>query len=158
MTSKLYHLDLPADRLEGEVVAAFFFEDERPLRGPAALLDWRLNGRLTELLAQGRASGASGEHVLVANNGKLGSGAALFCGAGKGRELEADAYFGFIRHLLETCRKSGFCRFALCLTPPPTIEQGELIQWMAEILEEMAGEEVECLLSFMEVGTARWLR
>jgi hypothetical protein len=147
MTSKLYALDLPADRMEGEVAAAFFFEDERPLRGPAALLDWRLDGVLTDLLVKGLAAGRSGEHILVTNNGKLGSSAALFCGAGSRQGLGAETYFSLIRHLLETCRRAGFFRFALCLNPPQEIEPSELKQRIAEMLTEGDPVDRECLLS-----------
>jgi len=38
--------------------------DVRPLRGAAGLLDWRLNGRLSRLLREGRLEGVIGEKLL----------------------------------------------------------------------------------------------
>lgn len=158
MSSKLYVLDLPADRMESEVAAALFFEDERPLRGPAALLDWRLDGRITEMLLQNRASGCAGERILVTNNGKLGSGAVLFCGGGRWAGLDQERYFELILQLLQTCRQAGFMRFALCLGPPQEIEPAELKQRIAGMLEGMQGTDLECLLSFKEIGVDRQTR
>ena len=86
--------------VEGEVVAALFFEDRRPLCGPAALLDWRLNGLLTGLLQQGRVLGGKGERVLVRNNGKIGSEWIFFAGGGRHQNLEPEGYRQLIADLI----------------------------------------------------------
>ena len=59
--SDTYILDLPPDRMEGEVATVYFFEDDRPLHGSASMLDWRLNGKVTELLLDGTVSGRIGD-------------------------------------------------------------------------------------------------
>jgi len=41
-----------------------FFSDERPLRGVAGLCDWRLSGRLSRLMKEGRLTGRRGETTL----------------------------------------------------------------------------------------------
>jgi hypothetical protein len=48
-----------------ELCACGIWSDERPVRGFAGLLDWRLGGRLSALLACGFATGAAGEALLV---------------------------------------------------------------------------------------------
>lgn len=106
------------DRLSGEVVAGFFFEDQRPLRGAAALLDWRLNGLLTQLLLNGSASGRIGEYILVSNNGKLRASWVLFAGGGCLRDLAPFTYGGLVGSVIDDCRRAGFRRISLCLTTP----------------------------------------
>lgn len=137
-------LDLPADRMEAEAVAAFFFEDERPLRGPAALLDWRLNGLLTDLLVRDCAAGHTGEKILVPNNGKLRADRILFVGGGSRCGMKQNIYQGLLRDLLESCLRARFFRIALCLEPPEGLEQGELEKTVAEMLDGMG---MKCLLS-----------
>jgi len=48
-----------------ELLALPFFADERPLRGAAGLVDWRLCGRLSRLLLAGRLDGSFGEQTLL---------------------------------------------------------------------------------------------
>jgi hypothetical protein len=150
MTS-LRVLDLPADRMEGEAVAAFFFEDERPLRGPAALLDWRLDGMLTRLLVQGCASGRAGERILTPNNGKLGAGWVLFAGGGSRQGLGEETYRALVQNLLETCHLAGFSRIALCLAPLPGMGPAGLEKLVAAAAERTAAP-LECLMSLVEVS------
>jgi hypothetical protein len=47
------------------VAVGSFWLDERPMRGFAGLLDWRLAGRLSALLVSGYVSGEAGEVLLV---------------------------------------------------------------------------------------------
>lgn len=143
-------LDLPADRIEGEVVAALFFEDERPVLGPAALLDWRLNGLLTRLLLEGQARGRAGEHVLVRNNGKLSADWIFFLGGGSRKGLCREALQGLVRHFLQTCRDAGLTRVTLCLDPPAGLGKPEIEGMTAEALKAMEGRRPECRLSFFD--------
>ena len=53
------------DTTSAEVIACSAFQDERPLRGLAGLLDWRLAGRLSVLAKNDFLTGAEGEIVLV---------------------------------------------------------------------------------------------
>ncbi|OHB27368.1 MAG: hypothetical protein A2X84_08525 [Desulfuromonadaceae bacterium GWC2_58_13] len=141
-------LDVPADRMEGEVVAALFFEDVRPLHGAAALLDWRLNGRLTNLLLAEEVTGRIGEQVLVANNGKLAADWILFVGGGSWRQLDADRYREVARQLLEVCSNAGFSRVSLCLTATAGMAATVLEHGLDRALADLPGKRPECLLSF----------
>ncbi|HEY8038728.1 MAG TPA: M17 family peptidase N-terminal domain-containing protein [Polyangiaceae bacterium] len=53
------------DEASVEVCACTIWSDERPLRGFAGLLDWRLGGRLSALLKSGFVTGELGEVLLV---------------------------------------------------------------------------------------------
>jgi hypothetical protein len=70
------------ERCPDELVAAGVFEDERPLKGLAGLVDWRLCGRLSALYLGGFASGALGERVLRPTGGRLPQPAVLLMGLG----------------------------------------------------------------------------
>jgi hypothetical protein len=62
-------LECPADRalFDGTIqgVVAPFYENERPLRGLAGLLDWRLGGVVSECLKRGVLAGRAGECAYV---------------------------------------------------------------------------------------------
>ncbi len=141
-------VDLAPDQMSGDVVAGFFFEDQRPLRGAAALLDWRLNGILTDLLLSGAASGVPGEHILVRNNGKLQASWVLFAGGGCWRKIAPFTYSGLIGGLLDDCRRAGFLSISLCLTPPQNGTDGWL-QDLAETLD-ISGSREEIFLTLRE--------
>jgi len=128
--------DEPADRLPGELVAAFFFADERPPQGPAGLLDWRLNGWLTRCLLAGRAVGRPGEFLLVGNNGKLQASWALFAGGGAGEALTPLTCAGLMGSLLEAVRLAGFRRIGLALPLLPGVEKPEVEGMVWDILEQ----------------------
>lgn len=70
------------DHADADLLVAPFFETHRPLRGPAARVDWRLCGLLSEQLAAGRASGARGEAILLATAGRFETPAILAYGLG----------------------------------------------------------------------------
>ena len=53
------------DMVSAEVVACAIWQDERPFRGLAGLLDWRLAGRLSALAKARFLTGERGEVLLV---------------------------------------------------------------------------------------------
>lgn len=147
--SPLRVLDLSADQLEGEVVVAFYFAGETPVRGPAALLDWRLGDPLTRLLASGRCRGLRDERVLVRSNGKIGSEWVLFLGAGRRSGMGEEAGDELLRQAFEVCRQAGFRRIALCLEPGTG--RSELQPAVRRCLADLANVELDCLLSMEPV-------
>jgi len=145
-------LDLPPDRIDGEAVAALFFEDERPVLGPAALLDWRLNGLLTDMLIQGQARGRAGEHVLVPNNGKVAADWIFFLGGGSRKGFGLEACEGLLRHFLQTCREAGWSRITLCLDSLADLEKPDIESMMTSALKEMGDRRPDCRLTFFNQG------
>jgi hypothetical protein len=143
-------LDLSADRMRADVVAVFFFEDDRPLRGPAGLADWRLNGLLTGLLLEGKAAGRPGENILVRSNGKLAAEWVLFAGGGKRQEFAGRTLEILLLHLLETCRLARFSRVSLCFGKPEGVEVKTMEHLANRLLAEMGNDVFECLLSIRD--------
>jgi hypothetical protein len=70
------------DQAGTEVLLACLASDERPPHGLAGLVDWRLAGRVSRLLASGFATGAVGEVVLVPGKPKLPFEKVLLFGMG----------------------------------------------------------------------------
>ena len=92
----------PVDRTPAEVAVVPLFGSERPLRGSAGRADWRLCGRLSELLAAGKLAGAPGEAALIASSGGLRAPLVLVLGAGSRAAFDAPR--------LEALTKDGVCR------------------------------------------------
>ena len=72
----------PLERVESEIAVAGFFSDERPLRGGAARVDWRLCGGLSRRIVDGDLAGASGEALLIGCGRALRSPRLLLVGLG----------------------------------------------------------------------------
>ena len=72
----------PFDKLETQCAVVTSFADSRPLKGNAALLDWRLNGRLSRILLNRRFSGDFKEALLLPSEGRIRSREILFLGLG----------------------------------------------------------------------------
>lgn len=77
------------ERVQADLLAVPVFSDERPLRGAASRADWRLCGRISRLLAEGRFGGRPGEAVLAASFGGLSTPLVLALGAGSRRFFDA---------------------------------------------------------------------
>lgn len=79
---------LPIDEVPGQVALATFFEDVRPLRGSTSLIDWRLNGRLSDLILQGRISGHFKESLIMPAQGRLSTKDILIFGLGESKQVD----------------------------------------------------------------------
>jgi len=73
----------PIERLEGELLVAGFFSDDRPLRGGVARVDWRLCGLISQLIQQDRLRGARGEALLMPATGPIAAQRILLIGLGQ---------------------------------------------------------------------------
>ncbi|MCC6662964.1 MAG: leucyl aminopeptidase [Polyangiaceae bacterium] len=94
----LRRLDLAAT----EVLLAPLSEDERPPHGVAGLVDWRLGGRLSQLLSSGYATGAVGEVLLVPGKPKLAFDKLVFFGSGPQSAFGEKTFRRVIEAMLST--------------------------------------------------------
>jgi hypothetical protein len=148
----MHLLDMPPDKMEGEVVAALFFKDDRPLAGAAALLDWRLNGHLTKQLLSGSVTGTSRDLLLVQNNGKLDSDWALFVGGGRRKEISVDQYSLLLAKIFRTCHQAGFARIAICLDIDSSLSKKELTTLVREAYNAGPYTGIDYLLTLVPVA------
>ena len=79
-----------ATQATSETVVVMVPSDERPLRGDAGRIDWRLDGRLSEQLQFGFASGVLGEAVLLPASLPLFASRVLMVGVGTRRRLDLE--------------------------------------------------------------------
>jgi cytosol aminopeptidase family protein len=82
--------DEPGARKRLDLAVVAYFEDERPLRGLGAFLDWRCGGKLSRLLRTGFCSGRAGEAVLMPGRRDLPSVRVVMYGLGPRRVLAPD--------------------------------------------------------------------
>jgi hypothetical protein len=130
----LERVESPADRLEAESVVVLYFTDKKLLEGPAALLDWRLDGQLTRMLLSGDVLGKAGEHVMLQNNGKLKSDWVLFVGGGKWAGLCEETHAALIRHMLKVASQAGFTKISLAFMPHEDVSDESLHQQICDAM------------------------
>jgi hypothetical protein len=94
---QLRHLD----ETPAEVLACCVFEDERPARGTAALLDWRLAGRIGRLMESGFLTGAAGEVLLLPGRPRLLADKVLLFGLGSIETFDDAAFDRGVASLLD---------------------------------------------------------
>jgi hypothetical protein len=79
------------------------FKDDRPLRGAAGLVDWRLCGRLSRLLKSQRASGDAGETMMLPPGRRLRWKRVMWFGLGDAKGYTDDRFrtdLGWIRKVV----------------------------------------------------------
>ena len=90
------------DQLGSEVIIAGVASDERPLHGVAGLLDYRLAGRISNLLERGFITGEVAEVVLVPGKPKLPFDKVLLFGVGARDAFSEPVYRLVVEKMLAT--------------------------------------------------------
>lgn len=72
----------PIDQIEADLLVLAVPRGAGPLLGATGMADWRLGGKLSALVREGKCSGEQGEQVLVLNAPKLASASAVLAGVG----------------------------------------------------------------------------
>jgi hypothetical protein len=119
MTMKVSFLPLDLARWDqapaGDLLAVGMYQDVRPLRGAAGLLDWRFDGRLSSLIVAGGLTGALGEQLLIPSNRRLPWRLTLAVGLGALGELDEARASQAMRRVLSTMRGLALVRLTLAL-------------------------------------------
>ena len=102
-----------ADRVDAPALVLGVFLDERPLRGAAALIDWRMNGYLSRLLLARRLSGEGNESTLVPPQGRVRSGAVVLVGLGARSLYGVDRIAGVSASVTRMLQKLRLDEFAM---------------------------------------------
>lgn len=127
-------VDLPADRLPGDALAVPLFEDQRTLDGPVAVVDWRLDGSLSRMIAAGELSGRIGKQLALPGNGKFAAPWILIIGCGRWRSLDREDYLTMTGRLLHVAANAGVAELALCLPPSEGVPAPEVERIVRETL------------------------
>ena len=123
------------DHFEGDLVIAVVPEDERPLKGCNAWIDWRLYGTLTALLSRSYFCGRVNEKCLLPTYGKFRFDRLVLIGAGplEGLSLEPLQWvqtLDLIRHTVEALKSQ---KIGLAL---PRLHLSEREQALLRIVQE----------------------
>lgn len=115
------------DSVEVDSLALGIFVDERPLRGVAGLVDWRLCGLLSRFISAGRLSGRSAERVLMPGAGRIGATRIFVFGLGA-RDGFAATLPALAAEIPDVLTRAGCRRGALALPGPaklvaPSVDQ-----------------------------------
>jgi leucyl aminopeptidase len=98
----------------GDALVVPLWADVRPLRGAAGLLDWRLNGRLSRLLREGRLEGTAGEKLLFFTT-RVPWRRVLTIGLGPTTSFSEDAFRASVGAVLDASRGLGVRTVGLAL-------------------------------------------
>jgi len=90
------------DEAPVEVAACTIWRDERPVRGFAGVLDWRLGGRLSALLMSGFVRGDADEALLVPGKPHVPFEKVLVLGLGDRAAFDEDAFRQGVSHIART--------------------------------------------------------
>lgn len=90
------------DEIDSEVLACSVWSDTRPVHGLAGLCDWRLAGRISELLRRGHVTGTLGEVVMLPGKPRLTFDKILLFGAGPRAIFSEDTFRRLAAHMLAT--------------------------------------------------------
>ena len=113
------------DALEGiEALCLFVAEDERPLRGTAGYVDWRLCGRLSRLLQEGFFTGAQNDALLLPAGGRFPLTRIFVIGLGRSRSLTPDALSRALGRAAETLQKAQVHSVALEVPGEGVLDDG----------------------------------
>jgi hypothetical protein len=128
---------LPVDLLRwdrgpgGDALVVPVWSDVRPLRGAAGLLDWRLCGRLSQMLRDGKISGAAGEKLLLAT-GRVAWQRVLAIGLGESVAFDEGAFRAVVDCCLDTLRRIGVGSLAIAFPGSPRTERARQRSLVAE--------------------------
>ena len=149
------------DDLRFDTLVLSHFDDERPLTGVGGMVDWRLNGRLSQLILNGVITGEYGEQLLYPQGSRMPFTKLLYFGLGDRTQFTTARYREATHRLLDTMSRIGIFSFALCL--PGGKELKMVPRQMVELFlhelqrvyisQGLAGSEFSvCFLEHPDVG------
>ena len=101
------------DAAEADALVLTLFADERPLRGASGLADWRLCGRLSRLIKQGRLTGRRGETMMLPPGRRLPFPRILVFGLGSTDKFSETVYEQHVRWIRDVVGRAGCKSYAL---------------------------------------------
>lgn len=128
----------PVERSRADVVAVPLFAGERPLRGEAGRVDWRLCGKLSALVAEGRLDGQMGDAVLIATFGGLRARLLLVLGAGPRSDFDGRVFEALGR---DAARRALALRAATLVLPVSEDHVACIGAIVGQAAEALAGED-----------------
>src|SRR5258707_1339836 len=117
----LFFVDQNLDEIETTCLVSPFLADEKPLKGLNGFADWRLNGKISQLLLRQRVHGKLLETLLIPTAPRLGVKNLLLLGLGPQAEVGEEAFRQCLSHVVKVLKKSKiddfFFAFSALLSP-----------------------------------------
>jgi hypothetical protein len=124
-----------------ELVACPIWQDQRPMRGAAGLLDWRLAGALSRLAQRGFLAGELGEVLFVPGRPRLCFEKVLVFGLGPRSGFGESTFRSVILHLLQALAGLRVRRAVVEL--PGRVDGALEAERACELLLECAGDSAD---------------
>jgi len=134
VSPELHQLDL----IVTELLAVPIALNERPPTGCAGLVDYRLAGRVSEVIKSGTLTGQIGEKVFIRGRPKLPFDKILLYGSGEDEKFNAQILGGIVEDLAKTFSDMGVRRAVLEL--PGRAKDLITPELSAEVLLERIGK------------------
>lgn len=139
------------DTAGSEVLACCMFEDERPMRGVAGLVDWRMAARLSRLVQSGDLFGARGEVALIPGKPRVPFEKLLLFGLGPKDDFDEEVFLEATHRILDTL--SGLkVRMAVVERPGRHVDVVDALRGADLILEACEGYGDQDLWTMVEDG------
>jgi hypothetical protein len=133
---------LSLGELKTEALCLPLTTDERPLRGPQGLVDWRLSGRISQLLVRGSLTGERGERVLMPARPRMFAERLLWVGTGASAGLDEAGFRAAIHDVL-VCVRGLRVRTAALVFPGRVQERIGAAEAMAWFFDAVADFEAD---------------
>lgn len=92
------------DKAPSDLLLVSAFQEELPLRGLSALIDWRLCTKLSSWRLGGFSTGQLGEQILYPSQRRLAQKSLLFVSLGKPSLYRSDLAFALLESLVESLK------------------------------------------------------
>jgi hypothetical protein len=126
----------------GDAMVVPIWTDVRPLRGAAGLVDWRLCGRLSQVLREGRLAGTPGEKLLLVTN-RIRWRRVLAIGVGDRLEFSSASFRSAVDCSLQALRGIGASQVAIAL-PGRDIDIFPADEAVRQFVDAVADSEQGC--------------
>lgn len=135
------------DEVAAQLALITTFEDVRPLKGSAGLVDWRLNGKISNFFIHHKLQGAKGEALLMPVRGRLDSTELLVLGMGPKTSLQDSDTPQIINQIVEKLMMKKTHSFCLSISDlvPGMFEWRNAVRLFVSMLSGR-GEEMKITL------------
>lgn len=139
----------PIDEIEAKLALILAYQDIRPLKGQAGLIDWRFNGYLSELILKDRFQGNLGEALLMPTKGRIATQELMILGLGEQKQIGDQDLPRFVSLILDKLLLKKDASFALSLSD---LAKG-MFEWRNTVrlfISMLSGREQDFQISLIE--------
>ncbi|MBU0505107.1 MAG: M17 family peptidase N-terminal domain-containing protein [bacterium] len=93
------------DKISAEIIVLMHYEDDVPFKNFLGVLDWRINGRLSEIVKLNKFHGSAKEKLLIPSENRFKANEVLILGLGKKALFEKDHISQVLDYFLQTVER-----------------------------------------------------